>query len=463
MNQQLPLQRSSLIHAVLGFALLGSFGCAPRCGSTLGELGNLGFELSSLSETLYEFESGDQLLAGARVCPSLYSVRGADGTHRTISTLEDEVAVWSCFAVQLLGAEADDEGCLHMPEAGEVLWSFEPTGACEWGGDHLRFTVVDAEPTLRLGFDDWRIRYGIDKPDAEVVGLAPGRSLAELREDPAAPRLVAAEALDVPLLRLDDAGGRVYWTRSQITLAHSGEGLTPVEPSDDPSDNPHGLDEVVEFYEYPLTLAPDTVARIEATLPDGSVLESPELIAVSAATAAASLDLVALLDDGAPYYAFAEVRDAEGRVIHGAPVEWSVLRGALPVLPGSLGNFARTAEYVWLEGDCARATKAPVERRAVLQARLGELEDSYEFVWIDDHNGSSPDPWCMYGEPYDEPEGESDDDDEPSGETGEGPGGATSVDGCGCTSEAPSAPTPWLLLLGGLGLLGWRSRRARRG
>src|SRR5690606_36190243 len=135
---------------------------------------------------------------------------------------------------------------------------------------------------------------------------------------PSAPRLVGAGQLDVPMLRLDDSGGSVFWTEPQVVLTHVGDGLAVVEAIEDPD---AGVYESRFLGEYPLTLELDAVATIQATLPNGAVLESPELSAVSATTAAASLDLVALveLETGTPDAAFAEVRDAEGRVIHGVP------------------------------------------------------------------------------------------------------------------------------------------------
>lgn len=297
---------------------------------------------------------------------------------------------------------------------------------------------------LRLGFDDWRVR-GPERigPEVEVVGLAPGRSLADLREDPAAPRLVIADAIDTPLMRLDDAEGRLFWSLADVALELVGD-ATAVEPQAD------------EFFvpgELPLRIELDRVARVRATLPDGQVLESPELIGVSA-DAAASLDLIALVEaeSGSPWYAFAEVRDAEGRVLHGAPVEWSMQTGALAVTPGDLTLETRTADHALLGTHCEPHSTVPIERNVVLRARFGELEDTVELHWtdaaVDPEPGGGwsfePDEACLYAS------------DETDGETGDDPG-AEVDDGCGCTSERES-PGAWVLGLIGLGLL--RRRRA---
>jgi MYXO-CTERM domain-containing protein len=322
-----------------------------------------------------------------------------------------------------------------------------PTGECPWPGDQLRFTVVAPAPDLRLGFDDWRARapehFGAD---AAVVGLAPGRELADYREDPAAPRLVIANALDVPLMRLDDSGGRLYWPSSDVPLELVGEAVTAVEPHDDPE---QGFFEFQQPGELPLRMELDGAARVRATLPDGQVLESPELIGVSSVEAA-SLDLVVLVDaaTGSPNYAFAEVRDAEGRVLHGAVVEWSMQAGALAVTPGNLELEVRTAEYALLGSGCEPRSSVPLERSAVLRARFGALEDTVELHWTDEALDPdvtplpfTPDEACLFA-----------DDSDTDGETGGDDAGAELDDGCGCSSGRET-PTAWLLALIGLGLL----------
>lgn len=430
--------------------------------STMGELGQIGFALS-LADMALEFESGDRILDGSRVCPEIDEVNNNDGSRRWVSS--ESAAVRACYVEELTGpAELDAEQCLAFSGSGEVLWSLEPSGECEWPGDRLRFSVVEPGPDLRLGFDDWRARMPPNHADdVTVVGLAPGRSLADLREDPSAPRLVAAGQLDVPMLRLDDADGRVFWTEPEVTLTHVGDGLAVVEPIDDPD---AGFYEFRGIGEYPLTLEVGAVATIQAALPNGAVLESPELIAVSATTAAASLDLVVLVDlqSGAPTVAFAELRDAEGRVIHGAPVEWSVLEGVLPVTPADLGEPGRTAEYASLDGLCKRLLSIEVERRAVLHARFGVLEDSVELLWTqgpslgepDPNSPFTPDEACLFGEPSD---GETDGD---TGDSGDELGGDALSGGCGCTTQERGSPAALLLALAGVGLLRRRNRMTDR-
>ena len=425
---------------------------APLLGCGIpGELGNLEFALGSVDPIL-EFSSGDAMLVGSRACTSIAVVILDDERDALLSY--ERAAARACYSESVVGpAELDADDCLHFNGVGEVSWSLTPTGECDYLADQLRFNAVAAGPGLRLGFDDWTVRAPAHLSEYyTVIGLAPGRSLADLREDPSAPRLVVAAQLDAPTLRLDDGDTRVFWTEPEVSLALLGEGVTVVEPIDTGWEVAEPIREFRMPGEQPLLLAPGGVARIEATLPDGQVLESPEIIAVPP-TVAASLDLIVMVDPNGPGFAFAEVRDAQGRVLHGAAVEWSVREGALAVTPGSLGSTVRTADYASLDGyGCEPPSTMPTERHAVLRARLGSLEDTVELRWTPapslPPNGHAeppplqpftPAPNCLFG-----------DDDEPSAEP-------SAEHGCGCTSTTDSSPISLLLALAGLALI--RRRR----
>jgi MYXO-CTERM domain-containing protein len=405
-------------------------------------------------DPIIELESGERVLLDSRVCPAISDALNPDGEGYTRFLGHDQkAAARTCFDESIVGpAQLDDDGCLLFDTIGEVTWELTPTGECQWSGDQLRFTVVAPSPELRLGFDDWRAR-GPERlgPDVEVIGIAPGRSLADFREDPTAPRLVIADAIDTPLMRLDDAEGRLFWSLADVPLELVGEAVTAVEPIDYPDPQ---ADELQADGELPLRIELDGVARVRATLPNGQVLESPELIGVSS-EAAASLDLVALVETGTgfPWYAFAEVRDAEGRVLHGAPVEWSMQTGALAVTPGNLTLETRTADYASLGTHCEPHSTVPIERNVVLRARFGGLEDTVELRWID----AAVDPE-LAGWPFEPDEACLYADDETEGETGSDDAGAELDDGCGCTSERET-PGAWMLALIGLGLL--RRRRTQ--
>jgi MYXO-CTERM domain-containing protein len=439
---------------LLVLSLLGPLACyAP------GELGELGFDLR-LADILYEYRSGGRVLVGTKICPHVMMAKRDDGTSVLFPGSYESESLLPCMDESVLGpAQFDADRCWSLDAPGEVTWSLSPNGACEFDGDSIRLQIVEPSPMLRLGFDDWRVR----SPSAAewldqdvipvVVGLAPGRTLADVREDPSAPRLVVNGQLDVPMLRLDDELGRVWVDDLELEIV--GDGATAVEPEVDRFGLVNG-----ERWpgERPLMLSPTAVVRIRATLPSGETLESPELLAVPP-TAAASLDLmVASAGEESEYaYAYAEVRDAEGRVLHGAPIEWAVGEGALSVRSGDLSLETRTQEYAWLGLECEPPPTAPTERRATLIARIGELEDSVEMIWTalpvppsDPDRPFEPDEDCMFG------------DESGSDESGaEDESGADVADfGCACASDERSPGSGGLLLLGLLALGLRRPRRA---
>jgi hypothetical protein len=359
------------------------------------EFGHLGFELG-ISDALYEFESGDRILVGTHMCPYVKEWK---------NDLDEK-----CYSEHVTGpAVFDANFCWTLEAPGQVVWKFDPTfvEGCDpkFLGDRLAVDVTQPSKYLRLGFDDWRLRaplmigqlWGFPH---EVVGLTPGQTLDDLREDPGSSRRVIAGQLDLPMLRLDDELGRVYFGRD-VEFEVVGQGVLPV---------PKSLE--VEFPgERALVLQPQAVAIVRATFPGDLVLESPPLIAVPA-TDAASLDLVVMLGAGGiPNYAHARVRDAKGRVLHAAPIDWSVTEGALAVMRGDPDNEARTSEYMVIRGNCEpRSESEWVERHAVLRASFGALEDSVELNWKEppvQSEGATekpfvPDPSCMFGGADDE-------------------------------------------------------------
>jgi MYXO-CTERM domain-containing protein len=398
-----------------------------------GEAGYLGFDFPNFGDFLAEFRSGDQLLLGTRLCPEIAEVLHDDGEHQILyDTQRDEFR--ACFDEVVSGpASLDADGCLEFQGAGEVTWELTPN-SCGDQSERMRFTVIEPTPDLQLGLDEWRLRL-LQEPvfDADPIGLAPGRDIAELQESSSEPRRVLAGQLDVPLMRFDNANGRVYWMSEDVGFELVGDGLEPYVPGDTGS-----FEDWASTGALPLRMNPGSSGRVRATLPGGQVVESPELIAVSQ-DAAVSLDLIAV-----DRYLFADVRDAEGHIIHAAPIEWSLAEGAMAVTPGSLNNELLTAEYAMFHhGRCEEPPSTePEVRHAVVRARLGELEDTVEVEYVVDPPESDfslgADADCLYADaPADD-------------ETG--------PDGCACSTEERAPTAPLLLAAGMLALL--RRRRA---
>jgi MYXO-CTERM domain-containing protein len=79
---------------------------------------------------------------------------------------------------------------------------------------------------------------------------------------------------------------------------------------------------------------------------------------------------------GPPGGVTAIARDAEGRRVYGAPIQWSVTRGRL-ILDDS--NEVADARFV---GDCKAAPRRPSWRGATVEATIGDLSASTEFEWV---------------------------------------------------------------------------------
>lgn len=397
-----------------------------------GESNYLGFELPQLSDMLGEFRSGDQLLLGSRLCPSIAERRDADEV--AYLGAEQGEALRACFDETVDGpATLDADACLAFTGVGEVSWDLIPND-CGEQSERMRFTLVEPSPDLQLGIDEWRLRI-LQEPafEVELIGLAPGRNITELSEPSNEPRRVIAGQLDAPVLRFDNVNGRVYWMASDVELELVGEGLERVDDAD-----ADALEQLASDAVLPLRMSPGSSGHVRASLAGGEVYESPELIAVNLSEAA-SLDLVSV-----DSYLFADVRDAEGRRLHAAPIEWEVDEGALAIAPGSLSNELLTREYAsYWHGNCeARPTTEPELRHATVRARLGELEDTIELEYMVEPDSGltlGADSNCLYAEAPDDEVTES---------------------GCACTTNERAPLPPLLASVGLLALI--RRRRLVR-
>jgi MYXO-CTERM domain-containing protein len=362
-----------------------------------GEFGYLEFELDPIVDPLTEFESGDQVLGGSVICPKIVTAQG--------EWVDPRERMRACFAESLTGPynRLDDDGCLHLDGPGEadgkVIWELTPR-SCGDRVDRLRFAIVPGDPQLELDFDEWRLRAILLTQDPrlglETVGLAPGRDLEALLDPPGAARHVIADQIDVPLMRLRNAKGVVYWTAPEVELEVIGEGVEVVAPIT-------AHDEHIDPGELAVRLEPGASGHVRATLPNGEVLVSPPLVAV-ANSDAASLDLLRI--DG---HLVADVRDTEGRQLHAAPVEWSVVEGALGIVPGDLSNHLRTREFATIEPRCQPPPEdGPELRHAIVRARVGDVEDTVMVEWTASPRSDPTGEWapadsCMFGATPDPP------------------------------------------------------------
>jgi MYXO-CTERM domain-containing protein len=399
-----------------------------------GEADYLSFEFPSFGDFAAEFRSGDQLLLGTRLCPEIAEVHHDDGEDQLLWEDAQREEFRACFDEAVSGpASLDADGCLAFEGIGEVTWELTPN-SCGDRAERMRFLMVEPTPELQLGFDEWRLRSLQDPAfEANASGLAPGRSIAELQESPSEPRRIVAGQIDVPVMRFDNTNGRMYWMSEDVEFELVGEGIELL--SYDGTTTFEGGD----GGDFPLRMNTGSSGRVRATLPGGQVYESPELIAVTA-DAAVSLDLIAVAEY---QYLFADVRDAEGHLIHSAPIEWSLDEGTMALTLGSLDNEGLTREYAsYWHGRCEKpASAGPELRQAVVRARLGELEDTIEVEYLqatlDDYNMWGPSEGCLAANP---------------------PSDEPASNGCACTTDERAPTAPLVVAVGMLALL--RRRRA---
>ncbi|KIG19623.1 hypothetical protein DB30_00132 [Enhygromyxa salina] len=339
-------------------SLLASLACHHE-----GEFGYLKFDLDPLVDPLIELHSGDQILFGSRICPQIVMAES--------EWIEDRAQFRGCFSETVTGPGwLDADGCLRFEGIGEVkskfIWALTPS-ACGERAERLSFAIVDSTAHMQLGFDEWQLRALALAQDAgfglQVEGLPPGGEAADLLEPDDTARRVFANQIDVPLMRMSNAKGTVYWTAPEVKLRGIGAGIATL------------ASEHLAPGELAVRLAPGASGHIRATLPSGDTLNSPPLIAATIHDAA-SLDLLHV-----DTHLFADVRDAAGHRLHAAPIEWSVTEGALAITPGSLRNHARTREYASVDTRCQPPPDHPQHRQAIVRAQLGELEDTVVVEW----------------------------------------------------------------------------------
>lgn len=414
-----------------------------------GESEYLGFYLEDLADPWFEFRSGGQvLLSSTPLCPEIGAERLPSGDLMTFLPGEGK-GFRACFEETVTGpASLGGDGCLNFSGPGEVTWELTPN-TCGEQVERMRFTLVEPGPDWRLGFDEHRLRFAADPAfGAElgpIEGLAPGRSTDELTESPDAPRHIVAGQVEVVPMRFDNAAGRVYWSGADGQWEIIGEGIETVDPSEYST-----FAEWTQIGLMTLRMSPAAQGRLRVTLPGGEVYESPELIAV-AQDAAVSLDLVTADD-----YLFADVRDAAGNLLHAAPIEWSLVEGALAIEPGESGDGELfTPEYAsFWHGYCEPVGTEPELRRAVVRAKLGELEDTVDVEYLveppEDHGPGEPSETCLYADPSRDPDAEED------------PGADEDLviddRGCACTTDGRTPTAPMLAFIGLLALVRRRDR-----
>lgn len=335
----------------------------------LTQSGRVAVELADLQVApLTGMEASRPVLQGTRLCPTL----------RCAACGSTPIDVTSCFDSVVEGGSVDADGCVVADAVGPLAWHLQPR-ACDVAGyapqaEELALQVVGPDavhPVLSQWAEEWAeaTLHGDFPPDWRDLSSG-------------ALRLAVGGTYAVDVELMSDAGP-VAWNPSAASFTLTpGEGRAPVLVSGrDPG-------------KASLT-APDVgAARL-----DLSIGESTWPLADVEAVAADEIDALTIvvgLSDGdggtVPAGARALARTKDGHLVYGAPVRWSVTRGALIVTP-TLGLPGQ--DYALLEDGCRGSLG-----RATLRATWDGLDASADLSWTgegalaDDQTACSAPPGC---------------------------------------------------------------------
>ena len=368
--------------------------------------------------------SGSRVLAGSRACVEVAWIRDGEEWVELSSP-------GSCYAITVDGAPFADGDCLELDTPAEHLIEYTPLDACPF--DRIRDDIVPDRLRLQVVPNDGlraRLEWYLELSALRWYDPGPfPEDLVPAHDEPL--RLVPGVEAAFPINVIDAAGERVAWELPQSRLLETRVGAAPRE-----------LTPLQDYDElFPVSIAPGERSTLSLELA-GVELPVAEVIATPA-EAAASLEIVVAYGGGIPRTARAMVRDGEGRVIYGAPVEWTLVEGELAMGPIDDYTPLPLPEYTLVGDLCVPPPSAPEPRRAIVRAQLGELVEEVELEWT-----AMPEQ-----EPSDEPF-------EPSarcqqaGLADDGLGDR----GCGCSTRSPSPLGAWSWL-GWLALAAVRHRR----
>jgi MYXO-CTERM domain-containing protein len=309
------------------------------------------------------------VLAGTTMCADI-----------TLLTVSGDLAVYDCFDASVSGPATLEGTCLTFEAPGEVRWSFDPhTLACEYGAglveDGVSFSVVAPDAvTARRSF-----------PYEELVAAAVAR------EDDSERYWTTAEGGSVPADAVPLADEPLLWMQGgtadlSVMVEHEdvpviweeAEGRIDVRSDEEPDPffEPNGTANV--------RVSPEERGTGEIVFAFGDNEWSLGTYEVVPRRAADSIEIVAFYSEGAdhsgPLGARAVVRDADGRPIFGAPVEWGSADATLGISVAEPGTGDRS--YAVLDAEsCLLPSQQEGEHTTTLQARVGGLRAELDVDW----------------------------------------------------------------------------------
>lgn len=310
---------------------------------------------------------GGPILAGTRVCPTIDVCKDNPDCPATAIDCLDQHADG--------GATIDAEGCLRLPTPGRVNWSFTPL-TCDIDpavyqpvADVIAVDVVDGpEVHGDVSQIEDTVEDYVASGDARLDPPNP-----DWRNPPGEPyRVVAGSPFQFePFLALVD-GTHVAWPRDVTTFeseVRSGEmslemdgGLAVVTLTE-------GTDADVVLAANDFRFAAAHVLGVGEDAPDSMEIVVGYALDVDSPAAV-------------PFGARAVIRDADGNLLYGAPVEWAVTDGALAVLDPD--HDFPGLDYTYLIDACYTRPSRDGTRHAEIAARYDGIEGTAELDWTAD-------------------------------------------------------------------------------
>jgi hypothetical protein len=311
------------------------------------------------------------VLQGTRVCfdptPAGKNIERSSGVFTWSQFVTPDLDYLECFEVDWAGQELDGDGCFVADQRGTVQIDFEAV-ACAYSespdfapvDDFARFQVYAAEVlTARL------------EPAAErwaEVFLQPTPGTEWPTEDRPSPGgligLAAGSLVTFPVVLEQDPAGLPAAYRwggvldSQERVPESGRGYVRASTS------AGALAQWSSPSEGLVALEIETDTEVELTLHAGGA-QWPVVTIVSVEPEdAATIELVLGWNEYVPFAARALVRDADGMLIYGAPIEWEAT-GVLSVQP-----VEESGLWFFPGGDYTTFTLAEVEGPATFEESI---------------------------------------------------------------------------------------------
>ncbi len=399
-------------------------------------------------------QASSPALAGDSACLSWVGWRLDPSEPWRPPGLESDLS--RCFELSLAGpatlTQAPDT-CLSFDAPGEAVLTLSPKPQCvlddapvSFAPDTLRIPILSADQVAlraRVAPHLLAARALADDPGAVLVG-APSLP-PEWGELPAVLRVPHGGGISITTGLVDPQDPDTFVMHEESLLEIS---------SDVASRRPWvDVDRQVSTIQIDEGEQASFLARIGAASPEPFVT-----VVGTPPCQAASLDLIAVASQGEtaqelrPDYVQALVRDANGDLLYGAPIEWSDATGSLSFPPWwsmEEGIQQYSADQLTYIGDMFGFVDEPTPRTVEIVARYCGLEDSLAFSWTQQPRGE------VEGTEF--PPVTTTGGDSTTGDTdGDAPQGGTSS-GCACTSAGPAPGLPALAML----TLGALARRRR--